>query len=207
MSRDAGSTVSMRVAADDRGRQPFIEGDRVVGRVVAVQGSSSFPGRSGKIADVFSGGRWQVGQQQWQESAVFVEPVNAPGSGVQRCLHVSGDLAGAVREGNVVEARVARRAGKLEVRRLVNLTTNAEATPAGVSPALLAMGAVVLFVLVGLLLWGVASGALVSAAAAFVSAAFVAALDAVARIFAAVAPYVIPIVVLLWVIARLFRAR
>lgn len=180
----------------------FIEGDRVYGRVVRVQGSSSFPSTRGKLASWARGGRWQFGQNQWQENALYVVPADVPDSGVERCLHVSGDLAGAVREGNVIDARVRSRAGRLEVREIINVSTNADVTPtSGISSVWAVVALVVVIVLVAALAWGISSGAL----ATVVLNLFGTLLVVVLEMIAAVTVELLPLIVVVALVVALFR--
>ena len=202
-----GSADAPGALASPAGERPFIDGNVICGRVVGIHSSSSFPGGVGKLASWAAGGRWQHGQRQWQESAIFVEPLGAEGSGVERCLHVSGDMAGAVREGNVIEARVTERAGRLEARRITNLSTNADATPAGFGAGAFAVLLVALAALVALLWWAASTGALAAGIAAVVSGALLVALDVAGTVLAAVAPALIPFALLFFIVRLIFRGR
>lgn len=190
----------------------FLEPGRVRGRVVGVERSQSFPDANGKRAAWLSGSRWQLGQNQWASTAVYLAPTNAVDSSVQRCVHVDGDLAGAVRPGNVVEAQVHAQRGRLVADRMVNVTTNAEVPVGegmlpGVSPAVFAVGGAVLLALVLLLVWAAASGELLAWVVGAVQTVFVVVVDAVVYAAAQMLPYVLPIVFFVLMLRFIFTRR
>lgn len=100
---------------------PFIQGNTVCGRVVDIRQSPMFPSPLGKAASFLRGEPWQIGQHQWYETFVFVEPVDVADGSTERVLHIAGTADG-VRPGNIVKAAVYERGGELHVIKMVNLT-------------------------------------------------------------------------------------
>lgn len=202
--------MTNELPSTDRHR-PFIEGNVVYGRVVDVQQSTSLPSRSGKWAALFAGGSWQIGQHQWSESVIFVEPVSAmAGSTVERALHMSGAVTG-VRSGHVVEAQVRVRGGELYVTRMVDLTTQSAVRAAGeeMTPTmgclLVALAAVVVVGL-GMMLVGAAqSGALAAGVATVAGAIAMGLLRVVLAVLAAVGPLILVIAMVVGIFRLIFH--
>ena len=191
--------------------RPFIEGNVVYGRVVDVQQNTSLPSRSGKWAALLAGGSWQIGQHQWSESVIFVEPVSAMmGSTVERALHMSGAVTG-VRCGHVIEAQVRVRGGELYVTRMVDLTTQSAVRAAGeeMTPTmgcLLVALAAVIVVGLGMMLVGAAqSGALAAGVATVAGAIAMGLLQVVLAVLAAVGPLILVIAMVVWIVRLIFH--
>lgn len=191
--------------------RPFIEGNVVYGRVVDVQQNTSLPSRSGKWAALLAGGSWQIGQHQWSESVIFVEPVSAmTGSTVERALHMSGAVTG-VRSGHVIEAQVRVRGDELYVTRMVDLTTQSAVRAAGeeMTPTmgcLLVALAAVIVVGLGMMLIGAAqSGALAAGVATVAGAIAMGLLQVVLAVLAAVGPLILVIAMVAWIVRLIFH--
>lgn len=185
----------------------FISGNQIVGRVVAIEHSSSFPDSAGKFSTWCSGAPWQYGQHQWQGSAIYVTPVGALDASVQRCLHAYGDLEGAVRPGNVVRATVRNRRGRLVVERMVNETTRATVVgggyaPVGAPPRIALVIAVICLVA---LVVALMSGALLHGVLVLGETLFVVCLDAVARVVVALLPAIMPVIFLVGIYRLIIR--
>lgn len=191
-------------------RRPFIEGNVVYGRVVDVQQSTSLPSRGGKWAALLAGGSWQIGQHQWCESTIFVEPLTASGGTVERALRMSGAVTG-VRPGHVVEAQVRVRAGELYVVRMVDMTTQSAVRTASeeVTPSmgclLVALAALVVVGLSVVLVAAAQSGALTAGIAAVVSAIAMALLQVLGAVLTAVAPLILVVAMVVWIFRLIFH--
>ncbi len=191
--------------------KPFVEpgsvlgGSVVRGRVADVQQTATFPTPFGKAARAWAGGGYMFGHQ-WLKTALFVQPVDDDSGRVERCLLFYGDLAGAVRPGNLVEARVRSRGGRLVVRQLNNVTTQSVVREED------SMGCgLVVFLVVGalflgaLLMAGLESGVLVAFLADVALQVCAAALQVIGVLLGAFGPVIVLVVGLALVVKHLFR--
>lgn len=203
-----------KLPSTDRHR-PFIEGNGahgvVYGRVVDVQQNTSLPSRSGKWAKLLMGGSWQIGQYQWSDSTIFVEPVSAASNGtVERALHMSGAVTG-VRCGHVIEAQVRVRGGELYVTRMVNLTTQSAVRAAGeeVTPTmgclLMALAAAIVVALGVVLVGAAQSGALTAGIAAVAGAITMGLIQVALAVLSALAPLILAIAMMVWIYRLIFH--
>lgn len=203
-SRDIGAAP---VNPADR---PFIEGDVVTGRVVEVTQASTLPTPAGKLSAFCGGTPWQLGQHQWYETTVYVEPIGSLDGGTERALLVHGNVSG-VRPGHIVEAQVSVRGGALVVRRMVNLTTSSAVRAEGeaVSPVggcLMLLIAVIVVYGIGCALVAAAeSGALAAGVTAVVGSLLVALVNVFGALFAALGPAIVLIIGIALVLRALFR--
>ncbi len=104
------------------GAPPFIEGKTLYGRVVDIQQGRTFPTDTAKVWNVLSGEPIQL-SHEWVTTTVYLRPVDSFDPDMERAVIVYGSLQGAVRPGNIVQVRVAKRRGRLIVKRMVNVTT------------------------------------------------------------------------------------
>lgn len=196
--------------APDPTSRPFIDGDIITGRVVDVTQSSTLPSRAGKLSAFFAGSPYQIGQHQWYDTTVFVEPVDALDGEVERALIIHGNVTG-LRPGHIVEAQVSVRGGSLVVRRMVNLTTSSAVRAEGevVGPMggclMMLFALIVVYALGCALVAAAESGALAAGAAAVVGSLLGALANVLGALFVAFGPAIVLIIGIALVLRSLFR--
>ena len=191
--------------------KPFIESESLLGgaivrgRVVDVRDTATFPTPFGK-ASWLVGGRGYMFGHQFLKTALFVAPVDDESGETERCLLFYGDIAGQVRAGHLVEARVSRVRGQLRVRQLNDLTTSAtiraEDSMGCISVAVLM---IVAFVIGAFLMSTIASGTLVEVLAMVAVQIATAALNVISVLLAGFGPVILIILALVWIARSIFR--
>lgn len=191
--------------------KPFIEpgsvlgGSIVRGRVVDVQQTTTFPTPFGKAVRAWAGGGYMFGHQ-WLKTALYVQPADDDSGQVERCLLFYGDLAGAVRAGNLVEARVRSKGGRLVVRQLNNVTTQSAVREEDSMGCWLAVVLAVMALLFGaLILAGLQSGVLVALLAEVALQICAAALQVIGVLLSAFGPVIVLTLGIALAVKALFR--